>query len=1109
MKRNNTDVLVNLKPRLFKSNAAINLSKTNVLQQKAIEKNISVGATASFRYDPNGSGLKSTQQFNVDWSDFAQHTFYNSAQVKTNEAFKTIINNFPFDGTKSQYEEFVDSLTGYQKYVLDSLPTNFGYYFANGSGSISVLDVAGAEIPSISLDRTGNSILNPGTGSFASEFWLWLPNQTNDNSIIFQKISGSTFGISCWMSASNTSNALVGFTVNSQSVNLSISQSISKSLWNHCAFSYDREDGVNKISCYLNGIFVSSSAQAEIGEMDFDFANLNIFSGSSFVYSSTGQFTPQTYVSGAIDEFKFWHKTISSQEILNNYLRNIFAQDSLKLYYRFNEPSDIARNIVLDYSGNSLFGSYVSRSFATSSIASNPLSYEQTLLNPILFSNNSSLTSLKTILLTSASLFDAENPSVITNLIPDHYFLEGQIQDGLSTEIGNIETSISSDDLPRTTKLGDTQVLLSLLYAMATFFDEVQLSIKEFSNLIHVDYDNTNIISDYFLEFLAERYGITLPDLFSGSTVDQFISGDNILDDNSSAILGNLRYVQNQIWKRILINANDILNSKGTKHSIELFMRSVGVEPNSVFKIKEYGGPIQRSLLASREQRQDFAGFLAFSSSSFVSSSYLSGSRIEPGFPTITGTANDGLFTSGSWTYEGLYRLNSTSSYTTQSLARVSTKGIATGQETALANLLAYNNGTMKLTVRPNTSFTTGQTLELYLTGAFNIFDSSIWSVSFGKQRSDEILGNTSPSSSFFIRIAKQSYGEIIESYTTSAYYDDNDGNSADNIFTALPSAIYVPSGAFIAIGSASVSSALASEINPETNFDGKLSEIKFWSRFVEQNEWYEHVKNYKSIGTNDPLVTNQFEVVQTGSFEKIRIDCQVKQAVTQSNSSGEIVLFDYSQNNFHMSGSGFPASTSVIKPQVMYYSILSPSFDEAVTYSKVRVRSLEDILSTDEDYIEQAPVYQLASDEQPTDNTKLSIDFSITDALNQDIINIFGSFESLNDILGNPSNLFASEYVGLENLRKAYFKRLTNNINLKSFFEMYKWFDETYGNFIKQLIGRNVNYKGINFVVQPHMLERSKVQYYFFNQYLNRLLSAENKDILTIQLLNGAISKF
>ena len=36
--------------------------------------------TGSFRHDPPGSPLKSTQQLPIDWSDFAQHTFFISAE---------------------------------------------------------------------------------------------------------------------------------------------------------------------------------------------------------------------------------------------------------------------------------------------------------------------------------------------------------------------------------------------------------------------------------------------------------------------------------------------------------------------------------------------------------------------------------------------------------------------------------------------------------------------------------------------------------------------------------------------------------------------------------------------------------------------------------------------------------------------------------------------------------------------------------------------------------------------------------------------------------------------------------------------------------------------
>jgi len=49
-----------------------------------------LGLSSSFRYDPTGFGIKSTQQLNVDWSDFASHTFFHSAQVKTNQSFQKI-----------------------------------------------------------------------------------------------------------------------------------------------------------------------------------------------------------------------------------------------------------------------------------------------------------------------------------------------------------------------------------------------------------------------------------------------------------------------------------------------------------------------------------------------------------------------------------------------------------------------------------------------------------------------------------------------------------------------------------------------------------------------------------------------------------------------------------------------------------------------------------------------------------------------------------------------------------------------------------------------------------------------------------------------------------
>ena len=58
--------------------------------------------TGSFRFDPPGTPIKSTQQIPVDWSKFENHTFFNSAEAKVNTAFDLIINNYPFDGSRAE-----------------------------------------------------------------------------------------------------------------------------------------------------------------------------------------------------------------------------------------------------------------------------------------------------------------------------------------------------------------------------------------------------------------------------------------------------------------------------------------------------------------------------------------------------------------------------------------------------------------------------------------------------------------------------------------------------------------------------------------------------------------------------------------------------------------------------------------------------------------------------------------------------------------------------------------------------------------------------------------------------------------------------------------------
>ena len=82
------------KTRLFGPSVTRHLSSMDAPVIGATSANLSgssLEASASFRYDPIGAPLRSTQQLPIDWSDFSKHTFFNSAESKVNVAFERIL----------------------------------------------------------------------------------------------------------------------------------------------------------------------------------------------------------------------------------------------------------------------------------------------------------------------------------------------------------------------------------------------------------------------------------------------------------------------------------------------------------------------------------------------------------------------------------------------------------------------------------------------------------------------------------------------------------------------------------------------------------------------------------------------------------------------------------------------------------------------------------------------------------------------------------------------------------------------------------------------------------------------------------------------------------
>lgn len=1129
----------------------------------------------SFKYDPLGYPLKSTQQLNLDWSQFENHCFFSSAEVKVNEAFHKIINGYPFDGSKKEVESFSDMLTGFERWVLDSFPKWQGALhfsgtqvgedpaggYASGLGTwISVKDKSGVLYPQLSKNNTGDTIMGPDvTKSFTIESFIHLPAIVNDTQVIYQKTSAEDFGITFHIEPSmSTSTCLGVFSVSSGSVRNSVSSVLRKGSYNHVCMTLNREDfREDTLQFYLNESLADESKHSfKFKDMGVNDSNLLIGTGSSF-YSKNVLVTPTQTFSGTMDELRVFHsaRDVKTQTLYSN--RGIFSTPDLKLYYRFNEPSGslslngdpTLESIVLDSSGNSLHSTIRNYDPGLRTDVSaddlNPLKHEKKDFQTVLFPAYAGVLELNASLLAAASNYDRSNPNNIIKLVPKHYLLEGAQQDGFPEVEGTAGDAYGGSGIPGQGKRGSAQIILTFLYIWAKFFDELKTYIDSFATLRTVKYDTYDSIPDNFIEDLIKYYGFELPKFFNHATVSQFAEGEYI--EGITDVDTPLKKIQSYIVRRVLVNLPDIIRSKGTQHSIRSFLRSVGVDPDNSIRIREYGGPTIRQLGSTREKRFEPAALVDFVTSSLVMTQPLSASRVEPGIPEPVGSfyvdstgrnagtnySSDGLLTSGSWHLEGMFKIPPQKLTEivdidgNQSLLRLVATGSNSGVDPGLVvNVVASQYIEYPKTpamihafFRPGVS-STSPVLEMSMDlRGHGLFDGDKWNVAVGCIRNDEI--DSVVSSSYYLRVAKTDSGDITEAYVTSSFFYEK-AAAEDNALRDV-SATHNASGSYIEIGGGRTFNAApgysflndtltSNDIARTTDYAGWAGNLRFWSKSMSMTEWKEHARNPKSLGVDDPLKNYNFVKNVEGSFRKLRLDTLQKQPERYADSNGDIRFLDFSLNSMlTTTGSGFATGSKVLVGDLLHYTYLSPMFDEAATDDKIRIRSFQDAnLLAENPYAVATPTYlsnQFFLQEEPQDDLRLSIEFSMVDSLDRDMVNMFSSFDFLNDALGSPENMFSPDYPDLDRLRDVYFNRLSGKPDFRKFLEFYRWFDVSISTFVDQLIPSKTNYKGTNFVVESHLLERHKNSYRHSNNYLGNKEIIE--DSLLVQQIVGKIGKY
>ena len=1157
-------------------------------------------STASFRYSPDRY-LKSTQQLEIDYSFFENHTFFDSAVSKVSIAFDRIINHYPFDGTLREVEDFEDKLTGYERHVFNTVPKNVGFllfsgtvvgedpsngFDANLGTYLTVKDGQGLNYPDFSKNATALPVLDPKTKPFSFEMFLFVPQQSNDNQIIVQKRQSLASNITLALSSSTSiETAGLVFGITTGNSYLYITSSFPKGEFKQISAQFAKTDRpppdqpTNYLKLLLDGELITTSSAGfsfDLESLTFDNANMFIGSGSAARLNDE-IFTPKQTLSGGIDEFRFYHSNRLPSIIKSEMRKNVYATDDLKAYFKFNEPDSIydLNSVALDSSGNSLHSDIANFSLGLRATGSYtlPLTVENLNRNPILFIDHTPLLNLNTELLNSASYYDEYNPNLITNLIPPHYFLEGSAFDGMLDKgtFNTLADPVTQASLPGSAKIGNSQLLVSFLLIWAKFFDELKLFVDAFGDVVHVDYEREGTVPDVFLHFLADYYDIKLPDFFPNADLAQFESGEDIYENYSKKSAHTLRYIQNELWRRLLTNALSIQKSKGTIESIRSVLHTMGVNVDELMTLREYGGKSNITLGGNRANRTDNFRFLTFTGSlasdaplfnllgidankPYLLGSYLSASRVEVGNPPISGefvkkqlyaphgmsdVPSDGLMTSGSFTFEGVYKFPTllTGAYPPyQSLARLHVTGSDQPDRThgVIANLVLFSGSSsdsrLFFYARPGFDISTVDSplLSLSLSGS-QIFDGGLWNVSFGRRRGDliDLLTSEVPSvsSSYFLRTSKVGERRLNDIYTTSSFFKERASadyavNAFQSISTSGGGLVTNRSGSFIVIGSQSIeytdaatrylNNTTLNDAVRTTNFAGEAGFIRFWSEEINEKEWKEHVRNPTSVGVDDPRYNYNFLLHNTGTFERMRVYTKGKQATINADVSGRIKLFDFSQNSLHFAGSGFEHSKRVMNYNQLRYTTLDPKFDVLGTTDKVRIRSIQDISRIDDfPYAAGAPVFNVQENEEVFDDLRFSLEMSLVKALDEDIISIFSDYDFLEDALGRTNLLFSETYPQLDQVRKNYFENLTGKLDIDKYYRLFKWFNDTFTSTIEGLLPAKTKFMGVNFVIESHILERHKFKYYYNEIYLKALQRNPERGTIYLSQFVGTIKKF
>ena len=272
-------------------------------------------------------------------------------------------------------------------------------------------------------------------------------------------------------------------------------------------------------------------------------------------------------LSASLDEFRFWKTRRTSEQIYNNWHRNVGggtntddANTTLGLYYKFNEGivgDSTFDSVVLDYSGRVANGAWTGYSVNARNTGSAFLSSSHAIVeeeDPIIRSTHPNVLSVKAELIASGSEWDIQNTTnLYLKTVPD--WIKEEDEHKGSSNVKNIYQIISS------------------------YFDTLYSQITAVSTLKNVDYPLKQGKALPFAKKLVESKGFLVNDILLNTTL---LERFEKIDNQKNHFEKDTTEIKNLIYTNLYNNLNSILKSKGNEKSIRNTLRCFGIDDELV-----------------------------------------------------------------------------------------------------------------------------------------------------------------------------------------------------------------------------------------------------------------------------------------------------------------------------------------------------------------------------------------------------------------------------------------------------------------------------------------------------------------------------------------------